>query len=277
VVPTWLLGRSEDWLPLLGQTGIIDTTRFQVLVLDALADGLSSSPSNTEPASRRAFDSLTIGDMVMAQYQLLRDLLGLSHVHAIVGISMGGMQALEWGVRYPRFASRIVPMMGSPRVPAHDQLMWTAMLREIEDARRAGISSDTVWARLAQLEMLFLQTPGGLNARGADSVQREVATNAARYRGGWALEDYAAQLRAISRHDISRPFGGDMERAAQVMRARMLAVYSWDDQMVTAGPMAAFARRIRADTLALRSPCGHITFVCEKARIGKTVRAFLAQ
>ena len=277
VVPTWLLGRSEDWLPLLGPTGIIDTTRFHVLVVDALADGLSSSPSNTVRDSRIAFDSLTISDMVVTQYQLLRDRLGLTQVHAIVGISMGGMQALEWAVRYPHFARRIVPIVGSPRVPAHDQLLWTAMLLEIQDAQRAGISSDTVWARVAQLEMLFLQTPGGLNARGSDSVRRDVTTNAALYRGGWALEDFAAHLRAISRHDISRPFGGDMERAAQAVRARTLAVYSWDDHMVTAGPMAEFARRIRADTLVLQSPCGHVTFFCDKTRIGTTVRAFLAQ
>jgi homoserine O-acetyltransferase len=275
VVPTWLLGRSEDWVWLLGANKLIDTTRFQVLVVDALADGLSSSPSNTAPAARSVFDSLTIGDMVEAQHRLLRDRLGLARVHAIVGISMGGMQTLEWGVRHPGFASRLVPMMGSPRVPAHDRLMWTAQLRVIEDGLGAGMPRDTIWARIAAFEMLFVQTPAGLNARGYDSVRHDVAIAAAGYGKGWALEDYAAQLRAISRHDVSRSVGGDLSRAAATIRVPTLAVYSWDDHMVTAGPMAAFARQIGADTLAVRSDCGHIAFSCQTASIGKRVRAFL--
>ena len=277
LIPTWLLGRSDDWPALLGADGFVDTTRYHVVVVDALGDGHSSSPSNTAPHARSAFADLTVGDMVESQYRLLTERLGIRHLHAVVGFSMGGMQAIEWAVRHPRFVDRVVPIAGSPRVGAFDRLVWTAMLTEIEDARRAGTPADSVWSRLAHLEMLFVQTPAGVNARGADSVARDIAASAQQYRQAWRLEDYAAQLRAIRRYDVTPSYGGDMRRAAAQVRARVLAVYSWDDHMVTAGPVAEFARMVRADTLSVRSTCGHVMLFCERASVAAAVRAFVAQ
>ena len=60
--------------------------------------------------------------------------------------------------------------------------MWTAMLDEIQDARRSGAPADSVWVRLAHLEMLFVQTPIGVNTRGIDSVAKDVTANARQYR-----------------------------------------------------------------------------------------------
>lgn len=47
LIPTWLGGRSADWIPLLGPKGLVDTTGFFVVVVDALGNGVSSSPSNS--------------------------------------------------------------------------------------------------------------------------------------------------------------------------------------------------------------------------------------
>jgi homoserine O-acetyltransferase/O-succinyltransferase len=275
LIPTWLLGRSDDWVGLVGPDGIVDTTRYYVVVVDALGDGQSSSPSNTPPAERAAFADLTVGDMVASQYRLLTTRLGIQHLHAVLGFSMGGMQAIEWAVRYASFVDKIVPIAGSPRVGAFDRLMWTAMLNEIVDGQRAHLPADTVWARLAHLETLFVQTPAGVNAKGLDSAVKETTANARQYRAGWDLNDYAAQLRAIRRYDVTT--GGDMRAAASQVRAQALAVYSWDDHMVTAGPVAEFARMIRADTLSVRSDCGHVMLFCEQSRVGSAIRDFLAR
>ena len=277
LLPTWLLGRSDDWLMLLGTDGLVDTARYFVVVVDALGDGYSSSPSNTAPNARAVFADLTIGDMVESQYRLLTERLRIRRLRAVVGFSMGGMQAIEWAVRYPGFVDKVVPIAGSPRVGAFDRLLWTAMLTEIEDAHRSRSPADTVWSRLAHLEMLFLRTPAGLNAKGGDSIARDVAANARELRQSWDLEDHAAQLRAIRRYDVALRYGGDVTRAAAEVRARMLAVYSWDDHMVTAGPVAEFARLVRADTLSLRSPCGHVMMFCERGTVAAAVRAFIAQ
>ena len=55
----------------------------------------------------------------------------------------------------------------------------------------------------------------------------------------------------------------------------MLAVYSWDDHMVTPDGMAEFGRLTGADTLSIASPCGHIMIFCEQKRVGAATRAFI--
>lgn len=275
LIPTWLLGRSEDWHSLLTTEPLVDTTRFYVMVVDALADGRSSSPSNTAPTARSAFNDLTIGDMVESQYRLLTERLGIRHLRAVIGFSMGGMQAIEWAVRYPTFIDKTIPIAGTPRVGTFNRLALTAMLEQIADGRRAHIPPDSLWPRLARTEMLFIVTPLGLDTRGMDSVSHDIAGNASNYRA-WDLDDYAAQIAALRRYDLAGDYG-DMRRAAARVRTPMLAVYSWDDHMVTPDAMAEFAKLVRADTLSIASTCGHIMIFCEQKRVGAATRAFIAR
>ena len=277
LIPTWLLGRSEDWLPLLGRDAYVDTTRFYTLVVDAFGDGHSSSPSNTPTEARAAFRELTIADMVKAQHRLLVEHFKLSQLHAVIGISMGGMQAFEWAVRYPTFVDLAISIMGSPQVASFDQLLWTTTLSELQNGRALGASDDSVWTQLTRLLTLFLRTSRAVNESGSASVATEVAKEAKTLRQTWTLEDYAAQLRAALRHDVAARFGGDLSRAAMEVRARMLVIFSWDDHMVTAGSAVAFAKYVRAETLSISSPCGHTASACEQARIGLAIREFLAR
>ena len=277
LIPTWLLGRSEDWISFLGPRGYVDTTQLYVIVVDALGNGRSSSPSTVPTQERPAFRGLTIGDMVVSQHRLLTEHLGISHLHAVVGFSMGGMQALEWAVRFPTFLDMAVPIAGTPRIGAFDRLMWTTMLAEIEAATRSHAPADSVWAQLARLEALFLRTPVAVNELGWDSVLTEAAVQAKAYRQTWTLEDYEAQLLAIRRHDISLGFSSELSGAAKAVRARVFIVHSLDDHMVTAGAAFGFARMIRAETLSVPSTCGHVAFFCDQERLSSAVRNFLAQ
>ena len=70
---------------------------------------------------------------------------------------------------------------------------------------------------------------------------------------------------------------GDLARAAAQVRSRMLIIYSWDDHSVSAEGAAAFARYVRADTISVASPCGHLATGCEGARITPVVRQFLGR
>jgi homoserine O-acetyltransferase len=135
LIPTWLLGRSEDWAELLGSEGILDTTKFYAVVVDALGNGSSSSPSNTTPSARAAFAGLTLGDMVVTQHRLVHEHLGIERLRAVMGFSMGGMQAFEWAVRYPAELDIAIPIAGSPRVGTFDRMLWTKYLDEVETER----------------------------------------------------------------------------------------------------------------------------------------------
>lgn len=275
LIPTFFAGRSEDHRFMLGD--YVDTTKYHVIIADALADGHSSSPSNVGAESRSAFRDLTIGDMVDAHYRLLTEQLGIQRLHAVVGISMGGFQAFEWAVRYPTFANAYVPVVGSPRVADSDRLVYRALISGADNGARNGASPDSIWEQLSRIETLFMRTPQGLRGLGIAKVDAEVTGMADGYRRAWALDDYAAQMRAIERYDIASRFGGDLSRAAKAVRGRMLVVYTPDDRMVSSETSAEFARLTGADTLVVPSDCGHSVFWCEATTIGARVRQFLAR
>ncbi len=275
LVPTYFAGRSDDHLFMLG--AYVDTTRHHVVIVDALADGYSSSPS-TADAAAASFAALGIGDMVDVQHRLLTEHLGVRHLRAGVGISMGGFQACEWAVRYPDFVDAVVPIVGSPRPTTHDRLVYALGRRIAEAGTGPGADVDSAWRDASRWEAAFMRTPRFVNDSGDAPLARTVDELTAAYRAtSWSLADYAAQLGAVGRHDVAARHGGSLRRAAAAVRARMLVVWSPDDRMVDPAPGAAFARLVRADTLAVRSGCGHAVYACESERIGRAVRAFLAR
>ena len=117
--PTWFTGNTEQ-LFTTGAVAPVDTSRFFLIAVDALANGTSSSPSNTDGQAGQAFPMVTIRDMVNSQRRLLTEVLGVRHLHAVMGISMGGMQTFEWITAYPGFMDRAVPIVGSPRLGSYD-------------------------------------------------------------------------------------------------------------------------------------------------------------
>jgi homoserine O-acetyltransferase/O-succinyltransferase len=275
LVPTWLLGRSEDWIQLLGPEGLVDTTRFYAILVDAFGNGRSSSPSNSSPADRSAFRNLTIADMVEAQHRLVVDHLKLPRLHAVMGISMGGFQSFEWAVRYPEFMDVVIPIVGSPRLGAFDYSTWTTVINELRASQAHGISVDSTWTQLIRIMGLVGATPRAINDSSPAAVERDVAAGVKWLRETWTLEDFEAQLGAALRQDVSSRFGGDMSRAAARVRAPMLIVYSWDDHMVTAESAVEFAKYVKADTLSVPTKCGHGLPSCESKTTFPVVRRFL--
>jgi homoserine O-acetyltransferase/O-succinyltransferase len=277
LIPTWLLGRSEDWIGMVGPNGWVDTTRFFTVVVDAFANGRSSSPSNSPPDEDAAFRSLTIGDMVDAQHRLAVEILKLPRLHAVLGISMGGHQAFEWAVRYPNFVDAVVPVVGSPQPAAFDQTRTATLVSLIENGQAHGVPDDSIWSQVSLMSELFLRTPRAVNEDGVAAAAGDVARSTKQLSAAWTLDDFATQLRASRRQNVAAKFGGDLARAAAQVHSRMLIIYSWDDHSVSAESAAAFAKYVHADTLSVASTCGHLMTGCEGARITPVVRAFLAR
>jgi homoserine O-acetyltransferase len=68
----------------------VDTTRFYLILIDALGNGVSSSPSNSISQPKTLFPQFSIKDMVNTQYKMLVENLNIHHLAAVVGGSMGG-------------------------------------------------------------------------------------------------------------------------------------------------------------------------------------------
>src|SRR4029077_20107017 len=130
--PTWIGGKSQDLLPFIGPGNVVDTNKYFVVLIDAIGNGVSSSPSNSKRQPLMKYPKFTIRDMVEAEHRLCTDVLHLSHLRAVLGISMGGMQAFEWVVTYPDFMDIGIPMSGSPQSTSFDKLNSTAQIGAIE-------------------------------------------------------------------------------------------------------------------------------------------------
>ena len=90
-----------------------------------------------------------------------------------------------------------------------------------------------------------------------------------------APADFAAQLRAMIHHDISRRYGGNMAKTAAVVRSRVLIVIAPEDHMVNPEPAREFARLGSFGVLELSGPCGHMATSCEAGLLNAAVDAFL--
>ncbi len=102
------------WDGLIGDGKAIDTTKYFVISTNVIGScfgstGPMSSNYPSDKPYRLKFPVITIKDMIKAQKQLLSN-LGIYHLKAIVGGSMGGMQALQFGVDYPNFSDKIIAL-----------------------------------------------------------------------------------------------------------------------------------------------------------------------
>jgi homoserine O-acetyltransferase len=83
---------------LIGPGRPLDPDRHFIICADAIGNGMTTSPSNNRTRPDLAFPRFAIRDMVASQQKLL-DALGVQELAVVVGASMGGMQALQWGVQ----------------------------------------------------------------------------------------------------------------------------------------------------------------------------------
>jgi homoserine O-acetyltransferase/O-succinyltransferase len=279
--PTWLGGKSEDLLQFVGPANVVDTSRYFVILVDAIGNGVSSSPSNSKSQGLLKFPEFTIRDMVESQHRLTTEVLHLSHLRAVIGLSMGGMQAFEWGVAYPDFTDLLIPMVGSPQSTSFDKLMWTAEIDaiELDPAWNHGNPTGPLDRGLTLAEeigSMNLSSPAYRLAQtrpeAFDAFLAEIRKNA---KGdGGAASDWIRQRQAIIALDIPGELGVTLEQAAVKVRAKLLVIVSPEDHRVNPEPSMKFAAAAGAALVKLDSSCGHLSLAC--ISVGPTVARFLS-
>lgn len=276
---TWASGTTEQLKSNIGFGKLVDSEKYYVVAVDALANGVSSSPSNSRLQPRMRFPKFTIRDMVNTQHELLTKVLHLNRVKAVVGISMGGMQTFQWMVSYPDFMDKVIPIVGSPRLAPYDLLHWQAQLDAIfrDSAWNNGNYSENP-ARVAEAAFgaLLLTTPENYNKRTSRSQVFEKLEKAKKTTG-FDANDKIRQTQAMMRLDVTEAFGSSLERAVAAVRAKALVIVSRADHVVTPGPALDFAHLLRADVLILESDCGHSAPSCEFQKVSQVVADFLGR
>lgn len=196
---------------LIGPGRALDGARWFVVVADPIGNGLSSSPSNSAAQPGMRFPRFVLRDMVAAQRRLLTEHLGIERVHAIVGASMGGMQALQWAVSHPTFMNAVVALTPMARTAP-----WAVLVTE---TARACLMADPAWtgdgfehvpargwrAYAGLMNALLMRTPDAVDAMlgDLDTTHAWFDRLASQQRAiGFDAHDYLYQSWAYERHDV---------------------------------------------------------------------------
>jgi len=133
--------RPGWWENMIGPSKAIDTNKFFVVCSNVIGGCMGSTgPNSIDPKTNRPyglrFPLVTIGDMVRAQKRLIEH-LKIEKLLAVIGGSMGGMQALEWSVRYPEMVNGAILIATTSR--------HSAMAIAFNEVARQAIMNDPNW------------------------------------------------------------------------------------------------------------------------------------
>ncbi len=296
------------WGDIVGPGKPIDTDRWFVVAPNMLGGCQGSTgPASFAPDGREwgsRFPYLTIRDQVAAQ-SALREALGIPRWGAVIGGSMGGMQALEWAVTHPDRVARLA-VLAAPAASSADQIALNSVQLEAihidpafnggeyyEAADGEGPSRGLALAR--RMALLNYRSPTELNDRFARAWQSDIDPLGAE--GKFAVESYldfhgnkfarrfdtnsyVTLVNAMSSHDIGRGRGG-VEAALGRITARTLVLGIDSDRLFPVDDQRTIARRLGSsvtgsEPAVVSSPFGHDGFLIDSGPVGRHLADLLA-
>lgn len=269
IIALCAIGSSHHRLDfLIGEGAALDSRSGRIFAIDAIGNGLSSSPSLSLKQPRLTFPRFSIRDMVNSQ-KLLMDSFGVRTVDLVIGASMGGMQALQWAVSYPDMVRRVVAMTPMARTAA-----WSGAVNHAARLALQAHAEDPAARpdRLAQcweswsaiLQLLCARTPAhvGREFDGPDDIRSWLlARTKAWIQQRFDPLDWIYQSWAYDGHDVgqSHGFNGDTAAALRSIRAKVLiAVPSLDLYNPTEAGCWAAQHIVDCEYREIGSDAGHI-------------------
>ena len=266
--PTSYSAQHTDLEWLIGPEGVLDPTRWFIVIPDMFGNGLSSSPSNNPSWSGLA----TVADNVDAQRRLLAECWGISHLHAVYGWSMGAQQAYHWASRFPDAVERIVVVCGSARTAVHNQVFLRGLMAVLEAAPEylgngrfsaepgaALRAFGRIYAGWA-LSQDFYRADLHRTSLGGPDLDTFLRTDWEERFARRAAADLYAQLRTWDAADISNNErdGGNVAAALSAIQARVLLMPSATDLYFRVADNEAELPHLRAaELLPIPSIWGH--------------------
>jgi homoserine O-acetyltransferase len=305
---TYRLKHPGWWDTVIGPGKAIDTSRYFVICSNCLGSCYGSTgPASMNPADGKpyalSFPVVTVGDWVRVQ-ALLLDALGIEKLHAVIGGSLGGQQALEWALAYPQRLKKAVVFAASPRLsaqgiafnavgrqavlsdenfnngeyyagkPPHDGLAVARMMAHITYLSEEGMHQKfgrrlKDEGKVASPLGATFEVESYLDYQGRSFVQRFDA-NSYLYIT-WAMNHYDA---------AARWGGGDLVAACSRIESQVLVVSFSSDWLYPPAHCREFALAMSragkpVSYIDVQSHYGHDAFLVETEPVGRLLRGFL--
>ncbi len=295
------------WDCMVGPGKGIDTDRHFVICSNILGSCMGSTgPASIDPATAKPyglnFPVVTIGDMVAAQKQLM-DHLGIQRLHAVGG-SVGGMQALEWSVRYPEMVESAVLLATTTR--------HSALAIAFNEVARQAIMADPNWnggdyydGQKPDLGLAVARMIGHITYLSDESMRLKFGRrlqdkadfsfnfdadfqveNYLRHQGRKFVERFDANAflyitKAADYFDLERHYGGGSAVAALAgTRARFLVVSFTSDWLYPTYQSRTMVKAMKKNGLdvsfcEIEAQWGHDAFLLPSDRLSGIMKGFL--
>ncbi|MCW1401788.1 homoserine O-acetyltransferase [Novosphingobium sp. MW5] len=304
-----ITGKPGWWDRMVGPGKGIDTDRFYVICPNVLGScmgttGPSSPAPDGEPWAMR-FPVITIRDMVRAHLALL-DALEVGQLHAVVGGSMGGMQALSLAANWPERTQRVMAIAATGEMPAQNiafqEVGRQAVMADPDwqggayygtgKAPDSGLSVARMAAHITYLSEATLSEKFGrrLQDREAKSfgfdadfqVESYLRYQGESFTGRFDANSYLYITRAMSYFDLAEECGGRLADAFKDCKARFCLVSFDTDWLYPTVESRKLAHALNAagapvSFVELAAPFGHDSFLLEVPELDRVIAGFLSQ
>ena len=306
--------KSEGWWDnMVGPGKPLDTDRFFVIGVNNLGSCFGSTgPMHVNPETGRIYGAdfpvVTVEDWVTSQARLL-DALGIQQLAAVMGGSLGGMQALSWTLQYPERVRHALVIASSPNLNAENIAFNEVARRAIVTdpdfhgghfyahgvVPKRGLRIARMLGHITYLSDDVMNEKFGRRLQVATDQAYRYSTQEVefqiesylRYQGDKFSEYFDANTyllitRALDYFDPAREFGGDLSAAlARAKAAFLLVSFSTDWRFSPARSRemvrALLNNRSAVSYAEIDAPHGHDAFLLDDARYLALVRSYFAQ
>jgi homoserine O-acetyltransferase len=303
------------WDNMIGPGKPVDTHRFFVIGVNNLGSCFGSTgPMHVNPDTGKVYGAdfpvVTVEDWVNAQARLL-DALGIEQLAAVMGGSLGGMQALSWTMQHPERVRHAVVVASAPNLNAeniafnevarraivtdpdfHDGHFYqhgVVPKRGLRIARMIGhityLSDDVMNEKFGRELRNAVNSPTGYKYSTQD-IEFQIESYL-RYQGDKFSEYFDANTyllitRALDYFDPARQHGGDLARALAVARCKFLLVSFTTDWRFSPARSREIVQALISDQrdvsyAEIDAPHGHDAFLLDDPRYLNVVRSYFEQ
>ena len=294
-------GRAGWWDNLIGPGKPLDTDRFFVIGVNNPGSCFGSTgPMHPNPATGKPYGAdfpvITVEDWVDAQARLV-DRLGITQLAAVIGGSLGGMQALAWALRYPDRIRHCIGVATAPNLSAENIAFNEIARRAIitdpdfhgghfyahDVVPRRGLTIARMIGHVTYLSDDVMGTKFGRKLRGGAGIGYSYGYDVdfeiesyLRHQGDkfsdyFDANTYLLITRALDYFDPAAAHGGDLARNFAEVRAKFLLVSFTTDWRFSPARSrelvkALVTHRHRVSYAEIDAPHGHDAFLLDDAR-----------